>query len=658
VLKRLILVRGAEIALFVVLGALPLAVDSPYVLGLLTLLAIYGVVLIGLDVTVGYLGQVNLAQVAMLGLGAYVAGIAATRYGVGIPLAVLLSGVFCTVVGALLALPALRLEGPQFALATLSFTALCATALNELEWLTNGAQGLSITRPLLLGHALDARDFFWLCTAVLALVWLAMRNLMTSQWGRAFEALRDSPIATDAMGVGTYRHKVAGFAFGSGLGGAGGALYAFNFGYLQPQTFVYELTVILLLGVVLGGRKSLWGAVVGAVLVALLPNLLSSHLLFRAFSAIAFALALVAGARGLLRRKVDAFRALAPIAATLTLVVGSFLASNTEDWRKAIFALLLFSVVVGLPQGLMGFASAALARLFRVTPPELPPPAPLDAVLPARAHDGSVLLKLEALSCHFGGVRAVDGVDLTVKAGTIHGLIGPNGSGKSTLVNVVSGLYAPSGGELRLRGAPLPRGRPVAAAKAGIARTFQNLQLFGGMTALENVMVALRGAWRVPLPLVLLGLGRLEELRGRAAALALLELVGLRGEARTRATDLTYGAQRFLEIARALARRPELLILDEPAAGLAQPDVHRLLEIIRRVQQRGITTVLIEHHMDVVSELCDTVTVLDGGKVIAEGSPAQVKRDAKVITAYLGAAEPDAATPGAAPAPAAPAGAP
>jgi branched-chain amino acid transport system permease protein len=642
VVKRLILVRGAEIALFVALGALPLVVDSPFVLGLLTLLAIYGVALIGLDVTVGYLGQVNLAQAAMLGLGAYAAGIAATRYGVGIPLAVVVSCAISTAVGALLALPALRLEGPQFALATLSFTALSATALNELEWLTNGAQGLSITRPLLLGHKLDARDFFWLCCAILALVWIAMRNLMTSQWGRAFEALRDSPIATDAMGVGVYRHKVAAFALGSGLGGAAGALYAFNFGYLQPQTFVYELTVILLLGVVLGGRKSLWGAVVGAALVALLPNLLSNPLLFRAFSAIAFVFALAAGVRGVVRRT-ELFRALAPIAATLTLVIGSLLANNIEDWRKAIFALLLFSVVVGQPEGIMGFASAGLARLFRVTPPQLPPAASLDAVLPARASDGSALLQLDRLSRHFGGVRAVDGVDLTVKAGTIHGLIGPNGSGKSTLVNVVSGLYAPSGGELKLRAAPLPRGKPVGAAKAGIARTFQNLQLFGGMTALDNVMVALRGAWRVPLPLVLLGLGRLEERRGREAGLALLELVGLGGEARTRAADLTYGAQRFLEIARALARRPELLILDEPAAGLAQPDVQRLLEIIRRIRQRGITTVLIEHHMDVVSELCDAVTVLDGGKVIAEGRPADIKRDAKVITAYLGAAEPDAA---------------
>src|SRR6267142_1662313 len=214
--KRLLLIRGAELLMFAVLAAVPLAVHNPYVLGLLTLLAIYGILLIGLDVTVGYLGQVNLAQAAFLGLGAYTAGLCVTKLGWGMPLAIVAAIAVGTVLGGLLALPALRLEGPQFALATLSFTALTVTALNELEWLTGGAQGLSLTR-----------------TPLLAIVWLAMRNLLASQWGRAFEALRDSPIATDAMGMGTYRHKVAAFALGSALGGLAGALYAFNFQYLQ-----------------------------------------------------------------------------------------------------------------------------------------------------------------------------------------------------------------------------------------------------------------------------------------------------------------------------------------------------------------------------------------------------------------------------------------
>jgi branched-chain amino acid transport system permease protein len=236
-------------------------------------------------------------------------------------------------------------------------------------------------------------------------------------------------------------------------------------------------------------------------------------------------------------------------------------------------------------------------------------------------------------------VKAVDGVDLTVRAGTIHGLIGPNGSGKSTLVNVLSGLYAPSGGTMTLRGVPLPPGSLMRAARAGIARTFQNLQLFVGMTTLENVMVALRGAYRLPLALVLTGLGRKEERAAQARAVALLDLVGLRAVARTPVKDVTYGGQRFLEIARALARNPDLLVLDEPAAGLAHPDVAKLKEMIRRVAARGVTIVLIEHHMDVVTELCDTVTVLDGGRVIAEGTPDEVKRQPAVIAAYLGAVE-------------------
>ncbi|MDH2919151.1 MAG: branched-chain amino acid ABC transporter ATP-binding protein/permease [Sideroxydans sp.] len=644
-LKRFLFLRGAEFFALLILAIVPLWVSNSYALGLLTLLAIYGILLIGLDVTVGYLGQVNLGHAAFLGLGAYAAGLCVTLLGWGMAGALLMSSLVGLVFGGLLALPALRLAGPQFALATLSFSALTATLLNEWEGLTGGAQGLSLARPPLLGLSLSAHGFYWLCIVLLAVVWLLMRNLLASQWGRAFEALRDSSIACDAMGVSTYRHKVAGFALGSGLGGLAGGLYAFNFQYLQPQSFTYELMVILLLGVVLGGRKSLWGAFFGACLIVLLPNLLSNRLLFEMLAAAGLLLALIAAARAYRHQSAQLFQRLAPIFAMGLLVVGGFMVDNTESWRKAIFALMLFSVVVGLPDGVMGFVAKFLVRSLAIAPARIAAAARLESVLSPQRADGLPLLELQNVRRYFGGVKAVDDISLTVNAGQVHGLIGPNGSGKSTLVNVISGLYAPSSGAMRLQGKALPVGSLLKVSRAGVARTFQNLQLFAELSALDNVMLALRGVYRTPLALLLLGLARRDERAAQAEAMALLDLLGLQNEARTLAKDLTYGAQRRLEIARALARKPTLLILDEPAAGLAKPDVQTLIVLIRTIHARGISIILIEHHMDVVSELCDVVTVLDGGKVIAQGTPEVVKRHPKVIKAYLGVAQEELAEP-------------
>ena len=626
---------GAEIAALALLASVPLFIGNPYALGLLTLLAIYGILLIGLDVSVGYLGQVNLAQAAFLGIGAYASGLCVTRLGFGLFPSLGASLLAGLVFGGLLAYPALRLEGPQFALSTLSFSALTVTTLNELEWLTGGAQGLQLKRPPLFGHPLSASGFYWFCLIFLVLVWLGMKNLLSSHWGRAFEAIRDSPMATDAMGVGAHRYRILAFAFGSAVGSLAGGLYAFNFQYLQPQTFVYELMVILLLGIVLGGRKNLWGAMAGATLIVLLPNLISERFFFQMFSFIGFVLAVISGLRSARRKERLTFQNSAPLIALSLLMMGGFLIKNTEDWRKAIFAILLFSVVVGLPNGIMGAVGLYLSSLFRIEPPRLPRSSPEEEVLPGKRRSG-ILLEMINIKRYFGGIRAVDGITLNIESGTIHGIIGPNGSGKSTLVNLISGLYSPTEGKILLAGTQIPPGSLLKAARRGVSRTFQTSQLFLEITALENVMVALRGVYRAPLFLVLSGFSRREEIKAREKGLALLRLVGLENEAQAPAKDLTYGSQRMLEIARAVATMPELLILDEPAAGLAHSDILRQIEIIRKINQSGITIILIEHHMDVVNLLCNRVTVLDGGKIIADGTPDEVKRNSRVIEAYLG----------------------
>ncbi|HYM03229.1 MAG TPA: branched-chain amino acid ABC transporter ATP-binding protein/permease, partial [Stellaceae bacterium] len=524
----------------------------------------------------GLTGQVSLGHVGFYALGAYASAILTSKLGVDFWIALPAAAALAGAVGIVLALPALRVAGPYLAMVTIAFGFIVQNGAIEWKSLTGGSNGLlNIPPPVLLGHVFATRDTALLAVALAGLLLFLFHRLAGGAWGRAMRAVRASEAASQSLGLNLIAVRIAAFALSAAAAGLAGAVFAPLSAFVGPSGFTFFQSILFLLVVIIGGAGTTLGPLAGALAVVLLPQL---------------------GAR-------------------------------FAEYQLLFFGIILLAVLRLAPQGIVG----AVPR--RRTPQTERRAGAVDIAAFLAGGEGGRDLVAEGLTIAFGGVRAATDVSFTAKAGAITSLIGPNGAGKSTVLNLLSGFYRPNAGAISV-GARSLAGLPAhAVARAGIARTFQTSQLFAGLSVLDNVLVAACGP---RLGAMFPVASRRIDGEQRGLAESLLDFVGYAGASDRPAADLAHVDKRLVEIARALAGRPSVLLLDEPAAGLGEKDSRHLAALLRRIADAGIAVVLVEHDMGLVMGLSDWVVVLDAGRCIAGGTPAAVQSDPAVIKAYLG----------------------
>jgi ABC-type branched-subunit amino acid transport system ATPase component/ABC-type branched-subunit amino acid transport system permease subunit len=542
----------------------------------LAMVALTAIVGVGLNILVGLTGQISLGHVGFYAIGGYTVAIL-TLNGVSFWIALPLAGLIAGATGLLLSLPALRVSGPYLAMVTIAFAFIVQHLSIEWRGLTGGSNGLmGVPPPALGGAVFTEREIALLAIAVAGSSMLLFERLAGSAWGKAMVAVRDAEIAARSIGLNPVGIKAAAFTLSAVFAGMAGGIFASLLAFVAPDSFPFSQSILFLLACVVGGAGWVLGPAVGAVVTVILPELLS----------------------------------------------------NLAEYRLLFFGVLLLIVLWLAPEGILG----TLARLFRRIDPRTANADGFDVATVLAPGAARAPLEVCDVGISFGGIKAASRVSFSAQPGKVTSVIGPNGAGKTTVLNMIGGFYRPDTGSIRLGSVELAGAPAWKVARAGIARTYQTTKLFETMSVLDNVLIAMRR-------------GRLGSMLSAAAdeaerrfAEGLLSFVGYRDALARHVGDLPHVDRRLVEIARALAMRPRVLLLDEPAAGLMAADKEALSVLLRRIADVGTAVILVEHDMRLVMGISDHIVVLDAGKPIAAGRPNEIRHDPKVLAAYLGAA--------------------
>jgi len=583
---RTALPLALQVAVLAVAFVLPAFVGTnSYALFVATQRGIYVIAAIGLNLLAGYAGQVSLGHAAFFAIGAYSVALLTVDHHWSFWAAAAVGMALAAGLGVLAALPAFRLNTWYFAFITLAFALVFEKMIVEWRWLTKGFAGVvGVPPPAAFGLEFGPRPLYYTVVMVTIVVFILVRNIVHSRFGRAFVAVRDVEPAALAVGASPQRTKLVAFVISAALAGIAGAFFAVQKTVVTPDDFTADFSIFFLLTVVLGGLGTLWGPIIGALVFFLIPELL----------------------------------------------VGM------QSWRMLIYGCMLLGLMLFAPHGLYG----ALRQGWRRFAPPAPRPLASAEAMQHIEHPpiAGLPLEISGLSKRFGGVLALDGVAFSAPAGSCCAIVGPNGSGKTTLLNLASGYYASDAGSVIIGGVEVLGSSAQKIAARGIGRTFQTPRLVADLTALDNVMLGAFTRERAGLvsTALLLPFAREEVRRLRQEALGFLHFVGVADRADTEAGETPHGQQRLIEIARAMMGGARLILLDEPAAGLSMAELERLERLIIRIRELGATIVIVEHHLDLVANIANHVTVLDRGTVLAAGKPTTVFNDARVMRAYMG----------------------